>query len=199
MCINSIFVKIWNININKYKTYEDLHIPKSIPKNLLFFLLSDGSCSRNLAALQGINMNIQLKNQEILFTRNNNFINIYFNKQLNRTVWITNNNITKVAFAKSYWQVYNNEYNILYQENNKPIGKILIESEKDIHRNIQNIYCGYSTLLTNELNHSNLLWGRSYSIVLSNKITILMHEIFSEIICTLIIILYLSNSIHCLC
>lgn len=180
MHINSIFVKIWNINIHTQKIYENLNIPKSIPKKFLFFLLSDGSCSRNLAALQGINTHIKLYNQEILFTCPDSFVSISYNNYLHRKVWLTNNKINKLAFAESYWKLYHDPYNILYQNNHEPVGKIFITSEKDIHRNLQNIYCGYSALLNKELHNSNLLWGKSYNIVLNNKVTIFMHEIFSS-------------------
>lgn len=183
MISNKIFTKIWHLNISTHRKNKYLKIrkiPKIIAKNLLPLLLSDGSCSRNLTAVEGIYTYVELYNQEILSTCIYDLTNTWYNHYLHRRVWLVNNNTDKIAFAESNWKLYNNLYDILYAYNQEPIGKIFIHKERDINRNLQSIYCGYSTQLNYELNNSGLLWGRSYNITFEDQTIIFIHELFSS-------------------
>lgn len=179
MTINKVFIKLWNINIDR--KHKILKIPKNIPKHLYLLLISDGSCTLNLTNFQGTDTYIKILYQEFVLSYTKYTID-KLNKfnHLHRQVWLINKNKNKIVFAESYWKGYNDIHIHLYQH--KPIGKVFIQSNKDIYRNLQSIYCGYSTDLSKELQNSDLLWGRSYTLTIYNKFIILIHELFSSLL-----------------
>nr|QCI04050.1 hypothetical protein [Antithamnionella ternifolia] len=161
------FNPILKINIQK----SNIKLNKIIPSEWLFILMNTGSFTQNLNSLliNDININVCQK-------YNNNQPQKFTNT---RTVWLINSHNDKFAFAQSRWIINNNYHNYVNLLNNKPIGQSFILNETDLHKNIEEIYCGYSYTLETDFQSRQLIWGRKYKVLYNDTSFIVIQEYFS--------------------
>jgi chorismate-pyruvate lyase len=181
MNFSNTFVKIWNIEI-PHQTANILQLSTNIPRKWRLFLLSDGSFTRNASATeeQKIKINIVMQKHKISPLGQLELAKERLQKHhrvLQREVWLVNEEKHRVAFAESYWAVDGIQVQQLYY--NQPIGKSLVESEMDIRRELQAVYCGYSRRMDRHFKTSGPIWGRSYFIFSGRRPGILINEFFS--------------------
>nr|YP_009628729.1 hypothetical protein [Acrochaetium secundatum]QBX88512.1 hypothetical protein [Acrochaetium secundatum] len=167
------FIKMWNYQVeNNPHSYIDLNL--LLPPKLHMLMTSDGSLTRHNAILNSENITLEIINefysigQETLIAVNQTYTK--------RSIWLVSNKDKKI-FAQSYWQIIPQEKSFLNL--NKPIGKALIQTEINMHRNLFSIYFGYCNDIEKQFNHNGPLWGRSYKITPGCLSPIFIHEVFS--------------------
>jgi chorismate-pyruvate lyase len=167
------FVKIWNYNINgNLKTYGNLGL--ILPLRLQILLTSDGSLTRHNMIIGNNQITINIVEElNKLRKGTSRYID---DKQLIRVIWLVENS-NKHIFAQSQWHLIHKVKQCINL--NKPLGKAIITSEIDIHRDLLNIYCGYCKIIEDKFNYYGPLWGRSYKISFSNLPSVVIDEIFS--------------------
>lgn len=136
--------------------------------------MSDGSFTQHLYSLTGVSIKAN-----IISENNNNRYQHYKQTHI-REIWLEDVFKYKLAFAKSIWNL-NNLYNIKLPLE-KPIGQSLIELKIDIHKEIHEIYYGYSYYLNNQFNNEHAIWGRKYTIYSNKKPIVTIQEYFSPYI-----------------
>lgn len=173
MNLDKNFIKMWSQDV-RYNPYwsvvNDIHIPMEI----LLFLTSDGSFTRNLSELCGEVIHLQLISQNLQVALN---VDLTSEILVNRSIYLTTKKHGNVAFAQSYWSPDFMLRNQLYKR--EPVGPFLVESQTDIYRQLATIYCGYCPELEINLNTNGMLWGRSYYIFSKNTPQILINEILA--------------------
>nr|YP_009297789.1 hypothetical protein Kuma_089 [Kumanoa americana]AOM67523.1 hypothetical protein Kuma_089 [Kumanoa americana] len=173
MNINKSFIKIWEVALNDKTDYYS-KIKKRLCRNLQVLLISDGSLTNNLNILEAVPISLQLIKQEeqLYYSSIPNKTSIF----TAREILLTHTKEKYIIFAKSYYQ--QNILPIDLIKNNKPLGKLLIDSEVEIYRKIHSIYYGYSSILEKKFQYQGPIWGRSYDILGNQKILTLIHEFF---------------------
>lgn len=94
-----------------------------------------------------------------------------------RSIWLEDLAYHKLTFAKSLWPAQNLYFQEFKEE--KPIGELLIKYNKDIYKDISEIYYGYSKYLNNYFKSTGPIWGRKYTIYYKKYYIITIHEFFS--------------------
>lgn len=169
MYFNSYFHPVYTIRYNQIKNQQK-QIDRYIPPKWQFILTNSGSFTQNLNSLFKDKITIEMR-QKYQYNSQKKLLNI-------RNTWLIKNNITLTTFAQSIWSI-NNNYN-LYNKilNKQPIGYSLIDTEIDIHKHLQEIYCGYSNTLEESFEQQNIIWGRKYKVYYPNKSFVIMKEYF---------------------
>lgn len=161
------FNPILKIKIQK----SDATLNKIIPNEWLFILMNTGSFTQNLNSLLVTDIKINIcqkynKNQSKKLTNT-------------RTIWLKSYDNNKFAFAQSRWIIKNNYENCLDLIKNKPIGQSFISNEIDLHKNLEEIYCGYCYTLEKYFQSKQLIWGRKYTVLYNETSFITIQEYFS--------------------
>lgn len=169
ICFHSSFYPIYTIQYDQIR-YQQKQIDKYIPKKWQFILTNTGSFTQNLNSLFIDKITIEMR-QKYQYSNQKKLLNI-------RNTWLVKNHKTLTTFAKSIWSI-NNKYTIYSKIlDKKPIGYSLIDSEIDIHKHLQEIYCGYSKNLENSFQQQNIIWGRKYKVHYPNNSFVIMKEYF---------------------
>nr|QCI08541.1 hypothetical protein [Spermothamnion repens] len=157
--------------INKRQIKNLLKI-NYIPITLQIILITEGSLTKNLNCLTNMSTSIKIQQKYII---NHNMI-----KNI-RCVWLENELYTKLTFARSLWLITYQDSTLMYKElkNNKPIGQLLIESKKDIHKAIEEIYYGYCQYLEKSFYINQPIWGRKYLLYYKSQTYAIIQEFFS--------------------
>nr|UEQ11954.1 Hypothetical protein Ycf21 [Kumanoa mahlacensis] len=176
MNINKTFIKIWEVDLND-KIHYYSRITKYLCPNLQVLLLSDGSLTNNLNILGEVPIFLKLiKEEEELYSFSVSTQSSIFTA---REILLTHNKEKNFIFAKTYY--IKNIPPINLTNNNKPLGKSLIEAEIEIYRKIKSIYYGYSRTLEKKFQFQGPVWGRSYYILCNQKFLTLIHEFFRPV------------------
>nr|Q06463.1 RecName: Full=Uncharacterized protein ycf21 [Antithamnion sp.]CAA45960.1 non-essential secretory protein [Antithamnion sp.] len=169
--MNIQLIKNFNPILKINTQSSNIKLNKIIPNEWLFILMNTGSFTQNLNSLLISDININIS-QKYNYNQPQQFHNT-------RTVWLANNNNQRFAFAQSRWIIKNNYTNYLNLLNNKPIGKSFIINETDLHKKIEEIYCGHSYILEKNFQSQQLIWGRKYTLLYNKKSFIVIQEYFS--------------------
>ena len=166
---NSSFYPIYTIQYDQIKGQQK-QIDKYIPQKWQFILTNTGSFTQNLNSLFIDKITIEMR-QKYQYSSQQKLLNI-------RNTWLIKNHTTLTTFAKSIWSI-NNKY-MIYNKilNQQPIGYSLIDSEIDIHKHLQEIYCGYSNNLESSFQQRDIIWGRKYKVYYPNHSFVIMKEYF---------------------
>jgi len=166
---NSSFYPIYTIQYDQIKDQQK-QIDKHIPQKWQFILTNTGSFTQNLHSLFIDKITIEMR-QKYQYSPKQTLLNI-------RNTWLVKNDTKFTTFATSIWSI-DNKYK-LYSKilNKQPIGYSLIDSEIDIHKHLQEIYCGYSNNLENSFQQQNIIWGRKYKVYYPNQSFVIMKEYF---------------------
>lgn len=171
--IADTFIKIWDYSINgNLEKYKKLGL--ILPYELQVLMTSDGSLTRNNAIISNDQVTVDIIDEICYIKTDTNQSIRHTNKK--RFIWLVRNH-HKNVFAQSHWQLIQGIEPFI--DFNQPIGKELILSEVNIHRDLLNIYFGYCNLIEEKFNHTGPLWGRSYKINASSLSPIFIHEVFS--------------------
>jgi len=167
----------YNIDVSILSTYQIDNnntsyklLQKIIPIEWHLILMSDGSFTQNLHSLTG-----KLIKIKIIWQTKNKYIsdkNIYL-----REIWLEDESEYKLTFAQSVW--HKNDYPNILLPLHKPVGQSLIQLEKDIYKDIHEIYYGYSHYLNNAFHSNKAIWGRKYTIYSNTKPIATIKEFFS--------------------
>lgn len=146
-------------------------INRYIPIEWQFIIMNNGSLTQNLNSLFNNEIILEMV-QKPMKTNKHKLTNI-------RIVWLENCINKNLTFAKSIWTINqkNNTYIPLLKT--KPIGYSLIQSEIDIYKDLQEIYCGYCYNLESVFQRSQLIWGRKYKIFYNKQSYITVEEFFT--------------------
>nr|YP_009296842.1 hypothetical protein Bangp_103 [Bangiopsis subsimplex]AOM66185.1 hypothetical protein Bangp_103 [Bangiopsis subsimplex]ARO90455.1 conserved hypothetical plastid protein [Bangiopsis subsimplex] len=151
-----------------------------LPIEWQIILFSDGSLTRHLEILLGefIYVKIQAKN----LWRLNPLLEKFIYSQIpypriKREIWLTTEKNVKVIYAISLWN--NKALYKHFKNRNIPLGKILIESELDIHKQTYKIELIISSNLEKQFKRQGPFWSRSYFLIHSKNILAFVQEIFS--------------------
>nr|YP_009395533.1 hypothetical protein [Vertebrata isogona]ARW64571.1 hypothetical protein [Vertebrata isogona] len=96
-----------------------------------------------------------------------------------RYVWLKNSLYTNITFARSLWNLIDQNNIIKKMKNNNPLGLSLIKHQIDINKNVHELYYCYCKEFENILQIKKPIWGRKYTIVNSNNYNIIIQEFFS--------------------
>nr|YP_009293686.1 hypothetical protein Rhodyp_090 [Rhodymenia pseudopalmata]AOM64368.1 hypothetical protein Rhodyp_090 [Rhodymenia pseudopalmata] len=164
-----LFCKISTIKIDKihYLTRRKMFY---IPNQWKLILINDGSFTQNLNSLIGQNVSLNIIN-EYDFT--------LINQEKVRCVWLEDTINNKLTFAQSLLSSENRYPNKARQAKKNSIGKLLIEEKKDIHKELEEIYCGYSSYFNNHFKTQELIWARKCAIYYKECYVASINEIFS--------------------
>lgn len=174
MNLDKDFIKVWSQDVRYnpcWSVINDVYIPMEV----LLFLTSDGSFTRNLSELSGEVIDLQLISQNLQVAFN---IDLASEVLVNRSIYLKTKKHGYIAFAQSYWSPDFMLSNQLY--NREPVGPFLVESQTDIYRQLVTVYCGYCPQLEINLNTRDMLWGRSYYIFSKHIPQILINEILAS-------------------
>lgn len=161
---NSFFI------INK-KYFEQLKL-SSIPHEWQIILINEGSFTQNLNYISGNKIKITMQQKYNYNFYNNEINNI-------RYVWLENSIYTKLTFARSLW-IFKYKDNLYHQlKINKPIGSLLINNEKDIYKNVYEIYYGYCQFIEKYFEINQPIWGRKSILHSNDKAYANIQEFFS--------------------
>jgi len=161
----SHFNSIINIKIHK----SNLELLRTIPNEWLFILMNTGSFTKNLNSLTNTDIHIDISQKYNYQTYKLSNI---------RTVWLKKKN-NKFAFAQSRWIINNSNYESFQILTNKPVGESFIINEIDLHKNIEEIYCGHCYNLEKYFESKKPIWGRKYTVLNKNKSLTTIQEYFS--------------------
>ncbi|MGH0883582.1 chorismate pyruvate-lyase family protein [Bacillus paranthracis] len=160
----NIFHKNFILEAQNYLSYGSNY---DIPKKWKLILINDGSLTQSLSSLTGKPINLKIVKEY-----NNKLINKIYRT---REVWLEDQKFNKLAFAQSVWPSY---YNTELPDN-KPVGQSFIENQLDIHKEIHEVYYGYSQYIESKFNCQGPIWGRKYTIYHKATRLTTLDEIFS--------------------
>ena len=147
---NINFVTLWKSNINH--NGQNLNL---IPLEYQLIVTSNGSLTQNLNCITTKNINILLvKQKTIEHYHKDNKNNIL------REVWLQDEENNKLVFAQSFWKKCIQICQSL--QKTQGIGKLLIESEIDIYKEMKEISYGYLFDLELMFETQKLIWSRQY-------------------------------------
>lgn len=176
MYINSSynFHNFYIIPVSNLNQIQDQHNKlNTIPIPWRLFLMSDGSCTKNLESLTGDKIHVHLS-QKSHYTYTINIMTLN-----TRTVWLETQNNQLLVFAKSICILKKDTTKYMEVYNNKPIGKSLIKSKIDIYKNIEEIYYGHCDYLEKKFHSNQKIWGRKYTTYYKQNSYITIQEFFS--------------------
>ena len=159
-----------------------------VPNKICMFLFSEGSLTKSIDSITGEITQINLiNNQKIGICYNCNFekdVSVITKPQIYRQIWLGNQNNCRLVFASSWWsQEMFYEY---LPERNIALGKILIENELNLRREIHNIYYISSKKLEQFFRLQGNIWSRSYTLFNKNEPFVLIQEFLSPDLVNLI-------------
>nr|YP_009393668.1 hypothetical protein [Caloglossa beccarii]ARW62230.1 hypothetical protein [Caloglossa beccarii] len=162
---------IFMLSTNKKQLFHN-KLSHLIPIHWQIILFNEGSLTEILNYLNGKKTIFQMYQKNNYTLRNNRYL---------RCIWIESCLYTKMIFAQSLWQFKytNNSKQKNKLEYNIPVGKLIINTEVDIYKQIHEIYYGYSIELENKLNYHKAIWGRKYTLYYNHKLFITIQEFFS--------------------
>nr|WOA02494.1 hypothetical protein [Gloiopeltis furcata] len=143
-------------------------LKRLIPFQWQLVLINDGSFTQNLNSLTGKKITVELTSVPNC--------RLSYNKYHSRKVWLTDCKHNKLAFAHSIWL---DQVNAINLSKNIPIGQSLIKLKIDIHRDLHEIYYGYSRRLEKKFDSYGAIWGRKYTIYYESKPLTTIQEFFS--------------------
>nr|QVY58074.1 hypothetical protein [Eucheuma denticulatum] len=151
-------------------SYQQNCVNSFIPKEWQLLLLSDGSFTQTLTSLTG---------QQIYLDQ----ISQYTYKLINdlykvRDIWLKDHKSNQLIFAKSLWLLYFS----IDLPTAQPIGKSLILYQKDIYRDIHELYYGYCTYLESKFHYKGPVWGRKYTIYYNQEPLTTLQEVFAPLV-----------------
>nr|YP_009293888.1 hypothetical protein Ahnf_091 [Ahnfeltia plicata]AOM65576.1 hypothetical protein Ahnf_091 [Ahnfeltia plicata]UAT97402.1 hypothetical protein Ahn.pli.Chile.pt_031 [Ahnfeltia plicata] len=170
------------LNTSQLNIYNDT-ICDPVPLRWKLILLNDGSFTQNLNSLTGHHINANVLKQStnnFVLNQYTQHLDAYFslvNSKATREVWLEDNKSTKLAFARSFWfqpSIMSNKF-----PDHEPIGKSFIQLNIDIHKEIHQVYCGYSTHMSHEFKSNDFIWGRHYTIWQNYQPLAIVQEFFS--------------------
>ena len=160
-------ISIVNISENSYATNQKTF---SIPTKWKLILMSDGSFTQHLSSFIGKNINTNI-------CKRLNYLLI--NKKKLRSIWLEHPQNDKFLFSQSLWPIERIYLKELSKTPEKPIGKLLIEYQQDIYKDIHEIYYGYSKYFDDYFQSQGPIWGRKYTIYYQKHHLTTVHEFFS--------------------
>jgi len=169
------FVKIWDYNIHRnIKNYNNLSLV--LPPKLQVLLTSDGSLTRHNIIMGKKQIQISIVEEVDNIKSQTSITQSAQNMQLIRVIWLVESG-KKNLFACSQLDLINEMAQFI--DLSKPLGKEIIASELDIHRDLLTIYCGYCRAIEDHFKYYGPLWGRSYKVSFKTLPPIVIHEVFS--------------------
>ena len=166
---------------SSYLSSKLIKLDKYIPNSICMFLLSEGSLTKSIDSITGEITQIKLINNQNIgihySCRLENSLSGFTKSQIYRQIWLGNQNNYRLVFASSWW---NQE--MFYQylpRQNIALGKILIEDELNLRREIHNIYYISSKKLERFFHFQGNIWSRSYTLFNKNKPFVLIQEFLS--------------------
>lgn len=166
---NSYFYPIHTIKY-KHIRNQQKQVDKYIPRKWQFILINTGSFTQNLNSIFIHQTKIEMR-QKCQYNGKQKLLNI-------RNTWLIRHKTKLTTFAQSIWHI-NGNYNLYNQILlKKPIGYLLINSEIDVHKNLQEIYYGYSYDLERSFQQKKIIWGRKYKIYYPNTSYAIIKEYF---------------------
>lgn len=160
---------------------------KYVPDVIYMFLLSEGSLTKSIDSVTGKITQVKLINNQRIGVYHNcrlGDISSITKPQIYRQICLGNPSNYKLVFASSWWN-----QQIFYEympKHNVPLGKMLIENELDLRREMHNIYCISSKRLEQFFRFRGNIWSRSYTLFNKNKPFVLVQEFLSPDLINLI-------------
>lgn len=150
-----------------------INLDKYIPHVIYMLLLSEGSLTKSIDSVTGEITRVQLINNQRIGICHNHIAK----PQIYRQIWLGNQDNCKLVFASSWWN-----QKMFYEYLPKPniaLGKMLIENELNLRREIHNIYYISSKKLEQFFHLQGNIWSRSYTLFNEDKPFVLVQEFLS--------------------
>ena len=158
-----------------------IKLDKYVPDSICMFLLSEGSLTKSIDSITGEITQIKLiNNQNIGICYSSKLeacLSGIMKPQIYRQIWLGNQSNCRLVFASSWWS-QEMFYKYLPRQN-VALGKMLIENELSMRREMHSIYYVSSKKLEQFFHFQGNIWSRSYTLFNKNKPFVLIQEFLS--------------------
>jgi chorismate lyase len=143
-------------------------------------LLGDGSPTRHLQLLTGEPTEVDVIDMSLIehdLDGAPDLIQVVPGPRLRRQVWLRTPSGQRLAYATSWWEA--SHVDDYLQNRSLPIWANLAHLRTELYRDIQGIYCGFSSALELAFEQAGPLWGRHYLFWHQGQPITLIYEVFS--------------------
>lgn len=118
------------------------------------------------------------KETNIKILQRQNITNKREQKQI-RYVWLATSTFTKLTFARSVWNISNNNKSLKILKHKTPIGQFFIRNKLDINKEMLEFLVFYCKDLEKKLGFKGEFWGRKYILQQKKHYQTIIQEFFS--------------------